>query len=206
MKSTEADAVLAKSLDRLLAGSLPAAVHLDLLDAAAARGTPVLKSQLDTFESRRSGDDPLAKYRETLAGGNAARGRTIFFDKAEVSCVRCHKIDGNGGEVGPDLSKISSQQKRDYLLEAIVLPDKQIAKGFDTVVLALVSGKVVSGIVKEDTGKSLKLITPEGQTIVVAKSDIEEQARGKSAMPEDVVQKLTKSELRDLVEFLAGLK
>lgn len=151
-------------------------------------------------------NDPLAKYREALSGGSAARGRTIFFEKAEVSCVRCHKIEGNGGEVGPDLSKISSQQKRDYLLEAIVLPDKQIAKGFDTVVLALDSGKVVSGIVKEDTGKQLKLVTPEGQTIVVSKSQIEEQARGKSAMPEDVVQKLTKSELRDLVEFLAGLK
>ena len=98
------------------------------------------------------------------------------------------------------------QQKRDYLLESLVLPDKQIAKGFDPVVIATDRGKVYSGIIKQDDGKEIRLITPEGNTIVIPKAQIEEQTRGKSSMPEDLVKKLTKSEVRDLLEFLANLK
>ena len=49
-------------------------------------------------------------------------------------------------------------------------------------------------------------MTAAGKVIVVAKSDVDERRPAKSAMPEDVIKKLSKSELRDLVEFLAGLK
>ena len=108
--------------------------------------------------------------------------------------------------MGPDLSKIGSQQKRDYLLEAIVLPDKQIAKGFDPVVLVTESGKVHSGIIKSDDGKEVRLMTAEGTIVVIPRAEIEEQVRGHSSMPEDLVKKMSRSELRDLVEFLAGLK
>jgi len=141
-----------------------------------------------------------------LAGGNAERGRRVFFDKSAVSCVRCHKVDGFGGEVGPDLSKIGSQQKPDYLLEALVLPDKQIAKGFDTQVILTESGKVHTGIVKEDDGRQIRLMTAEGNVLTIPKIEIEEQNRGRSAMPEDLIKKLSLFELRDLVEFLASLK
>jgi len=151
-------------------------------------------------------DDPLAAYRMALAGGDAERGRKLFFERSELSCVRCHKINDRGGEVGPDLSKIGGQQKREYLLEAIVLPDKQIAKGYDPVVIITDSGKVHAGIIKEDDGKQVRLMTPEGNLIVIPKAEIEEQARGRSSMPEDLVKKLSYSELRDVVEFLAQLK
>jgi quinoprotein glucose dehydrogenase len=74
------------------------------------------------------------------------------------------------------------------------------------VVLGLTNGQVVTGIVRSEDGKELKLITAEGKLITVPKADIEERQTGKSAMPEDVVKLLTKREVRDLVEFLAGLK
>ncbi len=85
-------------------------------------------------------------------------------------------------------------------------PNRQIAKGFETVVLTLQNGKVVSGVLKEDNVQEVKLITPEGESLVVAKKAIEERQTGKSAMPLDVIKHLSKSELRDLIEFLAGLK
>src|SRR5262249_27767128 len=143
---------------------------------------------------------------DALVGGDAAKGRDIFLNKSEVSCVRCHRLNGVGSDVGPELAGIGGKQTREYLLESIVLPDKQIAKGFDTLVLELTNGKTVTGVLKSEDEKEVKLITAEGQPIVVAKAQIEERRRGKSAMPEDLVQKLTKRELRDLVEFLAGLK
>ena len=107
---------------------------------------------------------------------------------------------------GPDLTGIGGKQKRDYLLESIVEPNKQIAKGFETVVLTLTSGQIRSGVLKGEDAKEVRLMTPEGQLLVVPKGHIEERRSGKSAMPEDLIKHLSRKEVRDLVEFLASLK
>jgi quinoprotein glucose dehydrogenase len=204
LKGSEADIALGQALDRLLTKDYPAELQLDLLEAAAKR--PALKEKLARYETGLPKGDHLANYREALAGGDAEAGRRVFFTKAEVSCLRCHKVRGEGGDVGPDLTGIASKQKRDYLLESIVDPNKQIAQGFETVVLTLTNGKVVSGIVKAEDAKEVKLMTAEGQLLTVPKAKIDERARGKSAMPDDMMKYLSKRELRDLVEFLANLK
>ncbi len=204
MKGNAADALLAENLDRLLAKDYRAELQLDLIEAAAKR--PALKERLARFEASRAKGDLLTRFSESLAGGDAEAGKRVFFTKAEVSCVRCHKAHGQGGDVGPDLSGIGGKQKRDYLLESLLDPNKQIAQGFETVVLTLANGTTVSGIVRGEDAKEVRLITPEGKILVVAKGKIDERTRGKSAMPDDVVKLLTKRELRDLVEFLASLK
>jgi quinoprotein glucose dehydrogenase len=182
-------------------------VH-DLLEAARKRSgsSEVVAAKLRRYEESLPKDDPLAAYGESLAGGDAERGAAILSGKAEVSCIRCHKIDGKGGEVGPDLTGIGKRQDRRYILEAIVAPNKQIAKGFETLIVATSDGQVQSGILKEDDGKNLYLITPEGKILAIAKADIEEQTRGASAMPEDILKQLSRSEIRDLVEYLASSK
>jgi len=57
-----------------------------------------------------------------------------------------------------------------------------------------------------EDAKKLTLMTPEGKLVTVDKSQIDQRATGKSAMPQDVAKPLSKSDLRDVVEFLAGLK
>jgi quinoprotein glucose dehydrogenase len=141
-----------------------------------------------------------------MHGGDADNGKRIFFERSEVSCLRCHKVQGVGGEVGPDLTGIGAKQKRDYLLESIVEPDKQIAKGYETVVLTLVDGKVKSGILKSEDKKEVRLMTPEGAVIVVPVEEIDTRTRGPSAMPADLMRHLSRKDLRDLVEFLASLE
>src|SRR5207249_11564101 len=143
-------------------------VQLDLLEAAAKHSTGALRKKLAHYEAARSSSDPLAKWAETLYGGDAENGQRIFQERTEVSCLRCHKIHGMGGEVGPDLAGIGAKQNRQYLLESIVEPDKQIAKGYETVVLALVDGRVKSGILKSEDPKEVRLMTPEGNLLVVA--------------------------------------
>jgi quinoprotein glucose dehydrogenase len=64
----------------------------------------------------------------------------------------------------------------------------------------------VTGVLKFEDAKELKVMTAEGALVTVKKEDIDERRTAKSAMPEDVVQKLSKRDVRDLVEFLAGLK
>ncbi|HZV07900.1 MAG TPA: PVC-type heme-binding CxxCH protein [Gemmataceae bacterium] len=206
MQAPRAEAELAKWLDKLLAGEVAPETRLDLLDAAARHPTAVIKEKVQRYETTANKNDPLNLYRDVLVGGDAESGRRIFLGKAEVSCLRCHKVQGVGGEVGPDLTGIGSRQKRDYLLESIVAPNKQIAKGFETLVLTLNSGKSVTGVLKSEDAREVRLMTAEGQLLVVRKDEIDERETGKSAMPEDVTKYLSRSEIRDLVEFLAGLK
>ena len=68
------------------------------------------------------------------------------------------------------------------------------------------NGAVYAGLVKEETGESLKLNSPEDGLIELKKSEIKARESSPSAMPEEFRQILTKRELRDLVEFLAQLK
>ena len=202
-----ADVVLARWLDRLAAGEVAPEVQLDLLEASARRDSAEVKDRLGRIEAGRPKDDPVAAYREALAGGDPDRGRRIFFEKAEVQCVRCHKVGGQGGEVGPDLSGVGGKQPREYILESIVAPDRKIAEGFETLVVATADGQVQAGILKSEAGDALKLMTPEGKLVTIPKDEVDEQqARGASAMPADLTKSLSRSEVRDLVAYLADQK
>lgn len=205
-KAAEATQVLTGAVDRLLAGSFPADACLDLLTAAAKHNSDPLKQKLAEYENRRAKDDPLAAYAECSDGGDAARGRQLFFERSQLSCVRCHKIGETGGDVGPELTKIATDKKRDYLLEALVVPNKAVAKNFETVVILDLDGVQHTGILKQEDEKQVTLMTPEGKLVTIAKENIDGRKPGKSSMPEDLLKYLTKAELRDLVEFLASLK
>ena len=94
---------------------------------------------------------------------------------------------------------------REYLLEAVVLPSKTIAKGFETVIVLTDDGKQHSGVLQAEDDKQLRLITPQGIVETVDKSAIEQRSKGLSAMPADLVNHMTRRQLRDLIEFLANL-
>lgn len=205
MSEPEADRLLTRAMDLMLEAKLPSEVELELLSAASERQDVTVRERLATLQGRRDGNDPLAAVRETLVGGDAQVGRQIFFEKTAVYCVRCHKVNNIGGDVGPDLSRIGRDKPRDYLLQAIVHPNAVIAKGFESVQLAMDDGRVLVGVLREENEHQLRLVTAEGQTVMVDKSNIEQRTTSKSAMPEDLANKLSKTELRDLMEFLASL-
>jgi quinoprotein glucose dehydrogenase len=200
-KNQKAEAALLSQFDLLLAGKAAPETHLELLTAAGE--SDAFRDRLQQFEAARKKDDPLAKYSESLAGGDAARGRSIFFGRSAASCRRCHKVGNEGGAVGPNLSAIAKDRDRRYLLESIVLPNEKIAKGFETVVLVMDSGKTYTGVVKEQNDDTMKLMDANGATITVRKDEIDEEAKGLSGMPADLMKHLSKSDLRDLVEYLA---
>lgn len=87
-----------------------------------------------------------------------------------------------------------------------MLPNAKIAKGFETVVLTLADDRVVSGIIKTEDKKTVKLVTAEAKEVTIPVDDIVSRRTGPSAMPDDLHKKMLRRELRDLVEFLSGLK
>ena len=87
-----------------------------------------------------------------------------------------------------------------------MLPSKEIAKGYESVILVLLDGRTVSGVLRSKDAKAYTVVTPENKVIVVPRDDIDTEKPDKSAMPEDLTKKMTKRELRDLVEFLSSMK
>jgi quinoprotein glucose dehydrogenase len=204
--SPPADALLVQWMDRLLAKQVASELHVDLLDAASRRPVPAFQERIRRFENSRPADDDLRSYRECLTGGNAAEGKKIFVERAEVYCIRCHKAGGDGGEVGPELSGIGTRKDRQYLLESIVYPNKHIAEGYETVDVTVKSGAVYAGMVKRETETEIELNSPADGLVKISKADITNRARGLSGMPEEFRQILSKHDLRNLVEFLGTLK
>jgi putative membrane-bound dehydrogenase-like protein len=198
LPGAKADEAIRGALATLEAQQLPTELALDVQEAARTRG---LAAQRATIP---------AALPELLVGGNAERGRQVFFHNQTVQCLRCHKVGSDGGIVGPDLTGIGKRQTRDYLLESILQPNAKIAAGFENVVLTLNDGSTVAGALKAEGDAELSVeITGDDGTpglTQVAKSRIRQRERGPSAMPEGLGDQLTPFELRDLVEYLATLK
>ncbi len=215
-ESKEVDAALAGWLDRYAAGRVPDELKLDVLEAARSRAdaekltlhAPLREKlrAIDRAARAASEKDPLARYREALTGGDAEKGRAIFLNNSAVSCQRCHKLDGQGGEVGPPLNGVGAKQSREYLLESIVYPNAKIAEGYQSVILNTLDGKTVAGVLRKKDAAGYTVVTPDNKVVVVPKDDVDSEKPDKSAMPDDLHNKLSKRELRDLVEFLTSLK
>ena len=151
----------------------------------------------------------MAPFQVALAGGNPEEGRKIFFERAEAACVRCHTIAGQGGEggqVGPELTKIGATKDRAYLLESVLLPNKNIAEGFQSLLVTTKDGTSFAGIVKSESDSELVLNSPEDGIVTIKKSEITARERGISSMPEGMAALLSRRDLRDLVEYLANRK
>ncbi len=206
LPGAEADTLLVQWLGKLLAKSVKPEVTLDLLDAAAKRDHPEIRAKLRQYENARPPADDLRSYRECMVGGNAEDGKKVFIEKVEASCVRCHKFDGEGGEVGPELTGLGGRKDRNYILESIVFPNKTIAQGYESVTVTLKNGTAYAGQLKSETPQALEINSPEDGLMTVKKTDIKTRERGLSGMPEELRQVLTKQDLRDLVEFLAQSK
>ncbi|QEG23739.1 DUF6797 domain-containing protein [Mariniblastus fucicola] len=152
----------------------------------------------------------LAEPAEQLSGdverlGNPARGAIAFYRPA-MNCAKCH--DSATRSLGPDLTK-----KRDvstlHLIQSVLSPSSAIHKGFETVRIALNDGRLVTGILTEESDTALTVDSieqAEPQTIL--KSDIEEWARSKqSSMPTDLANQLAdRQQFLDLISYLAAIE
>ena len=196
-----ADALLGRWMEDLLAGKVAAELQLDVLDAAGKRDA--LKPLVAKHQASLDPNDKVAAWKVCLTGGNAEEGRKVFHERAEVSCVRCHKVKSEGGEVGPELTGLAKKNGRGYVLTSIVHPNAAIAQGFENVLVNLKNGQSYAGVIKSETADELAINSPEDGLVKVKTADIQSREKGLSGMPEGFGDLLTKQDLRDLIEYLA---
>ncbi|MEO6244444.1 MAG: HEAT repeat domain-containing protein, partial [Opitutaceae bacterium] len=206
LRQPSAATLLATQLQALADGKVAPAVQLDLLNAAGRRNEPAIKQLLAQRDAALAANpDPLAPFRVALEGGVASRGEQIFRNEPTLACIRCHRAGGDGGDAGPNLAGIGAKQSREYLLESIIKPNAKIAPGFDTIVVTLKNGESAAGIVARETPTTLTLRNVENKIVAVTKADIAKREGAPSGMPEIYGTILTKTQIRDVVEFLASL-
>jgi quinoprotein glucose dehydrogenase len=204
----EADRVLLAQFARYAAGDLPVALWLELFTAAARRNSPEVKACLAEHEQKiAASHDPLSAYRECLEGGDAEGGREIFTKKVEAGCIRCHRVSGEGGEIGPDLSTVRQTTDRLYILESVIEPNAVITTGFQNVLLTMKNGEAVSGIASFESEDQIVITSVvDGKKRTLHTVEIAERTPLPSAMPPGFGLILGKRAIRDLVEFLATAK
>ena len=139
--------------------------------------------------------------------GDPDRGRKLFFDRKGAGCIRCHRSQGEGGEVGPDLSDVGKKYDRALLIESVLDPSRQIVEGYRPTVVATADGRVLSGIIKAESDHELTLVDVDGHRQVVLKSDIEKRmAAHTSLMPDGLSAGLSQRDFADLIAYLDRLR
>ncbi len=206
VKHPDAASLILSSLQNLKAQ--PAALQLDILEAADQRTEPELVKALEAYNSKLDPTDPFASYSVTLAGGDINQGRSIFFNHGAAQCTRCHKGQRGrkGGVAGPDLWNVGSLHDPAYLLESLVNPAAHIAPGYGTVSLTLKDKTIVAGILTKENKKAVTItdLTSNAKT-TYARSKIGGMSLPISTMP-PMVGILKKSEVRDLIAYLSSLR
>ncbi|WP_437226333.1 PVC-type heme-binding CxxCH protein [Planctomicrobium sp. SH661] len=128
---------------------------------------------------------------------NVSNGRALY----NASCAKCHRLFGEGQTIGPDLTG-SNRSNLDYLLENIIDPSAVVNKDFRMTILALRDGRVLNGVILEQTERTITLQSLT-EKLTVEKSEIEEmKGTTQSPMPEGQLEKLTSEQIRDLIAYL----
>jgi putative heme-binding domain-containing protein len=139
--------------------------------------------------------------------GKADRGQAVFYREGANSCATCHRVQGRGQWIGPDLSTIGTKYGKSELIQSILNPSAAIGYNFRSTIASLTDGRVVTGLAVEETPARLVLKTAEGQRVAIRPSEIEDKKQSEvSLMPEGLAQSMSDQDLVDLLAFLGTLK
>ncbi|MDG1893191.1 MAG: HEAT repeat domain-containing protein [Verrucomicrobiota bacterium] len=198
--------VLKAYLMKVNEGSINPRLRLDVVQAASNHGGSALSKGMGTYRRGLGSPLELHYHAAALVGGDAERGRKVFYSHLAGQCVRCHEAGGARHQVGPELRGIGGMQTRAYLLESLVQPSAQLAEGYALTTLTLSNGEKHSGRLLTDDEEGLVLIDLSGQRFEFARPDIAQQLVVQVSSMPPMGALLTPFELRDLVEFLATWK
>jgi len=151
----------------------------------------------------------VVSYLRTMQGkvgsrtlpGDAKRGREVFFGKG--ACSSCHTISGEGGFTGPDLSAYASGFSVQAIRDEVTKTKRRPSEGYRVAVLTLPNGDRLEGLIRNEDNFSLQFQTKDGAFYLLQKSDLQGLDRLETSwMPTDYTERLSESELNDLISYL----
>src|SRR5213075_1151871 len=138
--------------------------------------------------------------------GDTAKGALVFRREAP-GCIKCHQVNGEGTDFGPNLSDIGTKLGKDALYESILDPSAGISFGYEAWQIVMKNGDDANGFIVSETADELALKTVGGTVARYKKSEIAKRTQQRtSIMPSNLQQMMSQQELVDLVEYLTMLK
>jgi putative heme-binding domain-containing protein len=168
----------------------------------AALNTQLAKAWGELRNSAADKQQLMAKLKQqltpaTLAKADKSNGRVVF----TLLCASCHRLYGQGGEVGPDLTG-AGRDNLDYLLANIADPSAEVSADFRMTAVEMKDGRVFNALITAKTGRTLTLKTMT-ETLSVERADIaKQQESALSIMPEGLLEALAPEQQRDLIAYL----
>ena len=135
--------------------------------------------------------------------GDAERGQEVF----SGTCARCHRVNGRGGRLGPDLTRIAAIRSRDMLTRSIRDPSASVAAGYRAVMLVTQDGRRVRGVTKSEDAFSIQVVDTRERLQGYLKADLQELVQEeRSLMPLFDSDRLSEVDLDDLLRYLGTLR
>ncbi len=182
----------------------PQRASLKAAGAASRQDADLVARLLDPRrqQNRPPADDVDAWLKRLAGKADPAAGARIFFHQRSARCFACHRVDGRGGEVGPDLSTAGSYGRR-RLIESILLPSREIAPQYVSWSLVKDDGTLLTAVLVSEQGENQLYADATGKLIrLERKTIVDRKPQSISIMPDGLAAQLTDQELRDLLAFL----
>jgi putative heme-binding domain-containing protein len=192
-------AVAAGKID---AASIPPAIVRKLMLHGEKISAPLIAKYWHGIGGATTGEmqAEIVRLRKVIESGYGSpyRGKLLFTQ----NCGKCHKLFGEGGQIGPDLTPYKRDDLGTMLLN-VVNPSAEIREGFENFVLLTDDGRVLNGFLADQDNQVVSLRTAEGQTVTLARDEIEAiEPAGRSVMPEGALKAFSPEQIRDLFAYL----
>lgn len=177
--------------------NLISAMHRDKL--LRHRAVDIAKLAKELFGEQTDRATVVAKYQSLLTrSGDQSRGKTLF----RKVCSSCHRLEGHGNNVGPDLAPLRNRGAA-YMLTNILDPNREVDARYESYSVITEDGRSISGLLGKDSASSVELTQADGTLVTVSKDDIDHvQATGRSLMPEGLERDLGEQGVADVIAWL----
>ncbi len=196
---------LANALSQNAPSEPAAEIGLRMVNASGRRDERLTRALMRPASANSQMKDIAAFVGEVRTKGDAKRGTEVY-QRPTLGCVACHSVNGQGGTIGPNLSAVGSAQPIDFIVGAILDPQKEIKEGFTSISVTTKDGEEYQGYQLRETKDELVLRdTLQNKEVRLARATIQEKRQNGSVMPSGLADALTREEFRDLVRYLSEL-
>jgi putative membrane-bound dehydrogenase-like protein len=194
-----------KVLESLAAGTLPpSAVSPGTRQALLASSDPEVKALAERAFAGVSNADrvkQIANYTGAMPkAGDVAKGKAVF----AKTCAPCHKLDGVGHSVGPDLAALANKSP-EYLLTEILDPNRNIDTRYLEYVVNTTDGRTLTGLLASETAAGVTLRQADGKEVTLLRADFDSfMTSGRSLMPDGLEKDVPATAMIDLLSYLTS--
>lgn len=164
------------------------------------------ESMYQVFLSKAGGNKTtMGEVKSALAKADLKHGKELFFGRG--TCFACHKVGAKGVAIGPDLVGIGKRRDLDYVIQSTLEPDAYIVEGFQQTSLEMKDGRVLFGMIGEETALSMKLVLLTGEKITLKADEVIKRSDAKkSIMPGSFAHTLSAQDVANLSAWIMSLK